>query len=160
MRRVTSSKPRKQRKFLKRGYLHLLRKNLVLHISKKLREKLQLKEKRILAKSGLKVRVVKGKNKGREGSVARVSIKKQKIYIEGLSHRNARGREKLVAISPYNVEIIDEKINDFIKGKKLVRDSTKPLKDNQEQAQEQLAVQANQGNVSNVVESQANKNLK
>ncbi|MEM3373229.1 MAG: 50S ribosomal protein L24 [Candidatus Anstonellales archaeon] len=122
MKRPKSSKPRIQRKFLRDGDLHLLRKNLVLHISKTLKEKLNLGIKRILAKSGLKVRIIKGKFKGKEGSLAKVNIKKQKIYVEGVSHRNSRGREKLIPIAPSNVEVIDEKIKEFLGGKKLVKD--------------------------------------
>ncbi len=115
MRQPTSSKPRKQRKFRREAPLHLRKKFLNLHVPRQLRERLKIATRKVPAKKGMKVRVVKGKHKGKEGNITRISTKRTLIYIEGISHRTARGREKLVGIRPNNVVIIDENIKNYVK---------------------------------------------
>lgn len=116
MKKTKSAKPRKQRLYKINAPMHIKRKFLILHIAKQLRQKIGIKQKRIGARSGMKVKVIKGKYKKREGLISRISISECRLYIEGISQRNARGREKLIGISPSNVEVIDEKIKEYIDG--------------------------------------------
>jgi large subunit ribosomal protein L24 len=49
---------------------------------------------------------MRGDFKGKEGKVVKVSYKKVRIYVEGITRKNSRGQEKLIAIHPSKVMII------------------------------------------------------
>jgi large subunit ribosomal protein L24 len=49
---------------------------------------------------------MRGDFKGKEGKVVKVSYKKVRIYVEGITRKNSRGQEKLVPIHPSKVMII------------------------------------------------------
>ncbi len=102
---ISSRKPRSQRKFRYTAPLHIRKKFVHAHLSKELREK--LKKRAIQIKKGDKVRVLRGRFKGKEGKVARVDLSKLKIYIEGMTIKKANGKESLYPIDPSNVMIIE-----------------------------------------------------
>lgn len=80
---------------------HKKRKDLRAHLSKELREKEKKRSRTI--KKGDKVKIMRGRNKGKEAKVAKVDYKSTKIYLEGLSQRTAKGREMPVAFRPSNL---------------------------------------------------------
>lgn len=75
------------------------------HLSKELRKKIGKRAVRI--KKGDKIKILRGSFKGKEGKVVAVNLKSAKIYIEGITHRKARGQEVLRPIDPSNVLIIE-----------------------------------------------------
>jgi large subunit ribosomal protein L24 len=85
--------------------LHARGKFLHSHLSRELREKMKKRSMRI--RKGDKVKIVRGNFKGKEGKVARVDLKKCKIFIEGITRKKARGQEILVPIDPSNVIITE-----------------------------------------------------
>ena len=95
---------RKERKKLYTMPLH--KRKVLLHaaLSKELKEK--LKKNATHVKKGYKVKIMRGNFKGKEGTVVKVSYKKVRIYVEGITRKNARGREKFVPIHPSNVMIV------------------------------------------------------
>jgi len=110
MKRPSSKKPRKQRKFLYNADLHLRRKMLAAHLSKELRE--QLKRRSVPIRTGDEVKVMRGKFRGKIGKVVKVDYKKYRIYVEGCTIKNARGEEKLVPIHPSKVMIVKLNLED------------------------------------------------
>ena len=80
---------------------------LNVHLSKELKEKMKQKRRALLVNKGDTVKVMIGSKKGKTGKVARVSHVKIKVYIEGLTVRNAKGDEKLIAFQPSNLMIIE-----------------------------------------------------
>jgi large subunit ribosomal protein L24 len=105
-----SSKARKQRKFLYNAPLHLRRKLLSAHLSKELQEK--YKRRSFPVRVGDEVEVMRGEFKKRTGKVAKVDLKKYKVYIEGLTRKKVEGREKMVPIHPSNLRIINLNLED------------------------------------------------
>ncbi|MEM4295827.1 MAG: 50S ribosomal protein L24 [Candidatus Anstonellales archaeon] len=67
---------------------------------------LHKRRKLLHAKKGYKVKIMRGAFKGKEGNVIKVSYKKARIYIEGITKHDARGKEKLIPIHPSNVMIL------------------------------------------------------
>ncbi|MEM7818206.1 MAG: 50S ribosomal protein L24 [Candidatus Aenigmatarchaeota archaeon] len=117
MGKKVSKKPRKQRKLLFRAPKHLRRKMLSAHLSKELREK--LKRRSMPLRKGDEVKIMRGKFKGKIGKVLRVSYKKYRIYVEGCTKKTARGEEKLVAIHPSKVMIVNLNLEDKWRAEKL-----------------------------------------
>ncbi|MCD6279261.1 50S ribosomal protein L24 [Candidatus Micrarchaeota archaeon] len=107
MKRTSSKKPRKQRKFRAKADLHLRKNFLKVHISKELKKKLATKKRTILVRKGDKVRFISGSHKGYTGKVINVDYKRLKLFIEGISKVNSKGNDKPIPIDPSNVELID-----------------------------------------------------
>lgn len=87
------------------------------HLSKELKAKLGTKKRAISLRKGDKVRVIRGKYKGKEGVVAKASTKTAKIYIEGITVKNARGKEVLVPFDASNLLITELSLNEERKAK-------------------------------------------
>ena len=126
MKRPSSSQPRKQRKFLANAPNHLKKKFVNLYISKVLRASKKLNKRTVTAHAGMKIKIIKGKFKGKEGSISRVSVVETRIFVEGISHRNLRGREKMIPFAPANVVVIDEKIADYLRNWRTIPKDQKP----------------------------------
>ena len=110
MNQPKSKHPRKQRKFLYNAPLHLRRKMLASHLSKELREK--YKRRSLPVRKGDEVQVMSGKLKGRTGKIARINLKKYKVYIEGVTRKRTVGTEVQVPIHPSNLKIINLNLAD------------------------------------------------
>lgn len=99
-------KTRQARKQRKRRYTsqpHIKQHYLKVHLSKELREK--LKKRSIRVRKGDKITVLRGKYTKKTGKIAKVSVSKGKVYIEGLTIRKAGGQEKFFPIDPSNIII-------------------------------------------------------
>lgn len=102
-----SIQPRKQRKFRYNAPLHLRKKMVAVHVSKELKAKLSTKRRSVPAHKGDKVKVMNGEHKGKIGKVLEVSLNDLKIYVEGVTRRNAKGIEKIIAIDPSNLLLLE-----------------------------------------------------
>jgi large subunit ribosomal protein L24 len=109
---IDSIQPRKQRKFRYTARLHQRKKMVAAHLSKELRQKLSTKRRSAPLHKGDKVKVLVGDNKGKVGKVTEVNLSALKVYVEGLSQRNAKGIEKQVPCDPSNLMILE---GDFTK---------------------------------------------
>ncbi|ABU82585.1 50S ribosomal protein L24 [Ignicoccus hospitalis] len=98
-----SKKPSKQRKFLYNAPLHLRHKFMNAPLSKELREKYGVK--RLPVRKGDTVKIVRGKFRGHEGTVAKVDLKKARIYVDGATIENSRGEQRFYPIHPSKVII-------------------------------------------------------
>ncbi|MBI2079947.1 50S ribosomal protein L24 [Candidatus Micrarchaeota archaeon] len=92
----------------KKSYLHV-------HLSKELRQKMKSKKRSILLKKGDQVKVMRGSLKGKSGKVARVDYNRSKVFIEGLTRKNLRGRDILVPIDPSNLLLTQVDMNEIRK---------------------------------------------
>ncbi len=102
---MKSRKFRTQRKFQFTAPLHIRGHFVHAHLSKELRAK--MKKRAVRLKKGDKVRVMRGKFKGKEGKVMSISLSDGKIKIEGVSYRKAKGQEISFPLQPSNVMIIE-----------------------------------------------------
>ena len=102
---------RKSRKRLFEMPLHKKRKTLSIHLSKEVKEKHRIKKRSIPVKKGDKVKVMRGKYKGKEGKVIGVSYTKGVVFIEGIAIQNSRQKEKPVPFQPSNLIITELKID-------------------------------------------------
>src|SRR3989344_3061923 len=98
-----SKQPRKQRKFRFNAPMHLRKKMVSAHISKELRAKLSTKRRSAPLHKGDRVLVMRGDHKGKAGKVIEVELNDLKVYVEGVSQRNAKGVEKLMPVDPSNL---------------------------------------------------------
>jgi len=100
-----SRKFRTQRKFQFTAPLHIKGHFVHAHLSKELRAK--MKKRAVRIKVGDKVKIMRGKFKGKEGKVMDVDLRKGKIKIEGIAYRKAKGQEIPFPLHPSNVMIIE-----------------------------------------------------
>ena len=92
--------------------LHVKKKGVSIHLSKELKESLKIKRRNVVVKKGDKVKILRGKYKGKEGSVIRVSYKHQRVYVEGIAKQNSRGVEKAIPLHPSNLTITELKLDE------------------------------------------------
>ena len=100
-----SSQPRKQRKYLANAPLHLRKKLISVNLSKELRTK--IKKRNIQIKKNDKVKIMRGKFRGKTGKVLEVKLKSSKIYVEGLQAKKNDGSKVNIPMKPSNLQIIE-----------------------------------------------------
>ena len=103
--RKVGSQPRKQRRFLYRAPLHIRQKMMAAPLSKELRKELGFRS--LPVRKGDTVRILRGKFRGHEGKVIKVSLSKMRIYVEGATLKRSDGREVPYPIHPSKVMIIE-----------------------------------------------------
>lgn len=121
-----SKQPRKQRKYRHNAPLHIKKKFLGGHLSKELRK--QYQKRTIGIKKGDKVKIMRGKHKGKVGTVEKVSVQHTKIYIQGLDFKKREGSKALYPLEPSNLLITELNTEDKkrIKGIKEEKKTTEP----------------------------------
>ncbi|MDN5358396.1 MAG: large subunit ribosomal protein [Candidatus Diapherotrites archaeon] len=97
--------PRKQRRFRYRAPLHVRQKMVAAHLSPELRK--ELGRRSLPVRKGDKVRIMRGKFRGKEGVVARVDLRRLKVFVEGITQKKANGTEVLFPLDPSNLMIIE-----------------------------------------------------
>ncbi len=96
-----------ERKNLYEAKLHE-KKNLVhAHTSKELRQKLGIKTRSLLLNKGDSVKIMRGSNRGKSAKIAKVNYNRAIVYLEGISRKNAKGTEMLIAFQPSNLMLTD-----------------------------------------------------
>ncbi len=110
MKRTTSKKPGKQRKWAANAQLH----NMGDMMSSMLSGELAKKYKRasIRVRKGDTVKIMRGEFRGQTGEVTKVDPKKCKIYVEGITIKKSDGTDVERSIHPSNVKITDLYIDD------------------------------------------------
>src|SRR3989344_7024473 len=91
-----STQVRKQRKYRVNAPHHIRNKFLTAPVSKEIKKSYNIKK--IPVRSGDKVKVMVGQNKGFEGKIERVDVKKSKVYIEKLRISKKDGSEIAIPI--------------------------------------------------------------
>lgn len=109
---MVSSQPRKQRKAVYDAPLHERQGMVCVHVSKELRAKLNTKKRSLAVRKGDTVKVMRGKNKGKNGKVSRVSLNDLKVFIEGIVVKKAKGEEQLIPVDASNLLLVEADMND------------------------------------------------
>jgi len=105
-----SKQPRKQRKYAYQAPLHIKGKLLSSKLDKELAQKHGLK--RIRLRTGDKVRVMRGKFRGKEGKVDAVNLKKSRVAITGIEISKKDGSKTKPLIHASNLMITDLQTDD------------------------------------------------
>lgn len=105
-----SKRVSKQRKYLAKAPLHIKKKQLSVNLSKKLREEHKLRN--VVLRKGDKVKVMRGKFKGKEAKVKLVITKLLKIYLEGIQNKKQDGSMVDVPLRASNLQIIELSLDD------------------------------------------------
>ncbi len=96
-------KPDTERKKFYSEKIHQKKSRMHVHLSKELRKKLKGKKRSLSLRKGDRVKIMRGSHKGKEGKVASVSVVGRKVYLEGITVKNARGNEKSIPFQPSNL---------------------------------------------------------
>lgn len=108
--KTKSRQPRKQRKAYYNRPLHQRWKELTAPLSEELRKELSIK--RLPVRKGDTVLIVRGDFAGHEGKVVKVSLKKRRIYVEGVTLTKADGTTVYYPIHPSKVVITKLDLSD------------------------------------------------
>lgn len=100
-----SKRPSKQRSRFYGSKLHELQKHMGAHLSKELRK--SFKKRSLGIRKGDKVKVMRGKFKGKSGKVAKINRAKIQIFIEGIMRKKSDGKEIFVPLHPSNLLITE-----------------------------------------------------
>ncbi|MCX6777428.1 MAG: 50S ribosomal protein L24 [Candidatus Micrarchaeota archaeon] len=103
---MDSKKPRKQRVARYEAPLHVRQDLVAVHLSKELRKKLNVKRRALPVRKGDRVKVMRGRHKGREGKVIEVDLSSLKIFVEGIIHPRSRGGDKPAPLEPSNLLLV------------------------------------------------------
>ncbi len=114
----SSTQPRKQRKYAHKAPLHIKSKFLNTNLSKALRQKHGKRSIRL--RTGDKVRILRGTNKGKEGKIDEVNVKQAKVYVSGIEKTKKDGSKIRLPLKPSNLQIVELKIDDKKRKQKLL----------------------------------------
>jgi len=121
-----SKQPKKQRKYFHNLPAHLKGKLLSSHLSKELHKKYAMRSMR--ARKGDKVKVMRGQNKGKTGTIEMVDTKNIKIYITGVEFTKRDGSKTKQPVHPSNVLI--QELNTSDKRRFITQKTNKPQEKN------------------------------
>ena len=107
---ITSSQPRKQRKYRYNAPLHVKGKNLRAHMSEELIKEHNIKTLRVI--EGDTVKVLRGDHAGTEGKVREVNVKHEAVTVDGVSEVKADGKEVPRQIHASNLLITKLNLDD------------------------------------------------
>lgn len=132
---ISSTQPRKQRKYRYNAPLHLRGKMVSAHLDKALRK--QYKKRSMQLRVGDEVTVMRGEYRKKSGKVAKVDRSALKIYIDGIKRKKVSGEEKEIAIDPSNVKITKLNIDDAKRRKFMKRKGIAAPKMEEKKAKEE-----------------------
>jgi len=95
-----------ERKKHYKAKLHKKRNDLHVHLSKELRSKMKTKRRSLLVRTGDSVKILRGPEKGKDGKVSAVDITERKVFIDGITVRNAKAKEIPLALQPSNLILV------------------------------------------------------
>jgi large subunit ribosomal protein L24 len=113
-----SIRPNKQRKFRFNAPLHIKQSFLHVHLSKELHK--EYKRRAAQVRKGDTVKIIRGQYSKKKGKVERVSLIRQRVFIEGLEQVRKDGNKTLIAFQPSNLMITDLDLTDKKRKNKFV----------------------------------------
>jgi len=113
-----SKQPRKQRKYLAKAPLHLRKKFVSVNLSKELRKKFG--KRNVSVRKGDRVKIIRGKFKGKSGKITGVYLKNSRVTIEGIQIKKQDGSKVNVKLQPSNLQIIELNLEDKKRSKKFI----------------------------------------
>ncbi|MGV8171082.1 MAG: 50S ribosomal protein L24 [Candidatus Woesearchaeota archaeon] len=118
---ISSKKPNKQRKYRYNAPLHIRGDLLNVHLSKELRQKYGMRALR--ARTGDKVRIMRGQFKKTEGKIEEVNMKRLKVYIAKIEHIKRDGTKARYPIEPSNLLLVELNTDDKERMKGLKKEN-------------------------------------
>jgi large subunit ribosomal protein L24 len=116
---IRSKNPRKQRKYVYCAPLHILRKLISVRLNKDLKTKYG--KRNIPVRKGDQIKIMTGDFKGKVGKVNKVSLRLQKVYVDGIFRLNKKGNKLTVGLHPSNLMILELNLEDKLRRKILDR---------------------------------------
>ena len=127
---LSSSQPRKQRKYLYNAPLHKKHKFLSAHLSKDLRKKYG--KRNLPLRKGDEVLVMRGSFKKKKAKIISVNTKRSNVTLEGLQRSKKDGTKINVVFHPSNLQIQSLNLDDKKRTSSLERSKGKPLNKSKE----------------------------
>jgi large subunit ribosomal protein L24 len=139
--------PKKQRKMMFNAPAHIRHKLMAAPLSSELAASRGIKT--LPVRKGDTVRIQRGDNKGFEGKVSQVDLKKYRIFLEGLTREKVDGTNIFISVHPSKVQIRNLNLDDkwrknILERKKAVE---KPAKEEKAKAKPAKKVQKPQAKV-------------
>lgn len=97
--------PGKQRKYLANAPLHIRKRFVSVHLSKELRKKTG--KRNIPVRKDDKVKIMRGKFKGKQGKILKVNLKTSRVIVDGINVQKMDGSKANVKLQPSNLCIIE-----------------------------------------------------
>jgi large subunit ribosomal protein L24 len=120
---ISSSQPRKQRKYRFNAPIHIKSGFFNSHLSQELRKKYGKRSFRVV--TGDKVKIMRGQFKNIEGKVERINAKSVKIYVAKAEMNKKDGSKAFYPIDPSNVMITELNLNDKERQKRITKKQEK-----------------------------------
>lgn len=114
---ISSTQPRKQRKYRRNAPLHIVSKFMSVHLSKDLRKKYGRRAIRV--RKGDTVKIVRGQFRKKTGKVMDVSLIRRKVFVENIQQIRKDGTKSFYALEPSNLMITSLNLEDKIRKEKL-----------------------------------------
>jgi len=105
-----SKQPKKQRKYLAKAPINIKRKQLSANLSKEIRKKYGRRSMEL--KKGDKVKIMRGKYKGKSGKIDKILTKRLKIYVDGIQIKKSEGSKINIPLKASNLQIIELNTDD------------------------------------------------
>lgn len=106
----SSTKPRKQRKYVFNAPLHICKNFLSVNLSKTLQKKYQ--KRNVCVRKGDKVKIMRGQFKKQTGKVTKVSRKFLNVFVEGIENIRKDGTKRPRPLQPSNLQILELNLTD------------------------------------------------
>jgi large subunit ribosomal protein L24 len=113
---VKSSQPGKQRIVVYQADSRLLGRLMGAHLSKELKKKYN--QPTVPVRVGDNVKIMRGDHKGKTGKILEVDRKRNKVFIQGFSHKKTDGKEAFVSFRPSNLLVTGVESKDKLRFKK------------------------------------------
>ncbi|MBC5793187.1 MAG: 50S ribosomal protein L24 [Nanohaloarchaea archaeon] len=133
----SSKKPSKQRKYRDNAPLHVKDKLVSAHLDEELRE--EVGTRNMPLRTGDRVRVMRGDQKGAEGIVNNIDRENTRVYIDGVENERTDGSTNQKAFPPSNVQIVALNIEDISRIEKYDVEDYEEIKVEEEELEEALA---------------------
>lgn len=132
---VKSVQPRKQRKYRHNAPLHIRHKFMAANLSPEMRRRFD--KRSMPVRKGDEVEVMRGTHKGLRGTVNRVDVKKEKVYVEEIKVKKVDGSEVMRPLQPSNLKITKLALDDKQRQMVIDRAEKEPAKKKKEAKKEE-----------------------
>ena len=132
----SSTDPSKQRKYRENAPLHVKDKLVSVNLDKELRD--ELGTRNLNLRTGDRVKVMRGDEKGSKGIVNRIDREKLKVYINGVEVERQDGSTSQKPFPPSNLQIIGLNTEEMSRVEKYEVEDVQDIKVEEEEVEEAL----------------------
>ncbi len=113
----SSTRPRKQRKYIYNAPLHIRQKLMHVHLSKELRIKYDTRNAQL--HKGDRVKIMRGQYRKKEGKVDRIDLRRGVVYVSGIDIIKKDGAKVLAPLQVSNLVVVELELGDKLRKEKL-----------------------------------------